>query len=51
MKVLWKYYSAGDITKDDLEATLRTHKAAIDEMKSSEREAAEAWWERKTGAS
>ena len=42
MKALWKHYSLGHITKEDLEATLRTHKAAIDEMKSSEREAAEA---------
>jgi TPR repeat protein len=48
MKKLWKHYSAGNITKEDLEATLRTHQAAIDEMKSPEREAAEAW--RKRGA-
>jgi hypothetical protein len=46
MKVLWKHYSHGNITKEDLEATLRTHQAAIDEMKSPEREAAEAWRER-----
>jgi TPR repeat protein len=25
MKKLWKHYSAGNITKEDLEATLRTH--------------------------
>ena len=43
MKVLWKHYSKGNITKEDLESTLRTHKAALDEMKSPEREAAEAW--------
>jgi tetratricopeptide (TPR) repeat protein len=43
MKALWKHYSAGNITKEDLEATLRTHKAATDAMKSPEREAAEAW--------
>jgi hypothetical protein len=48
MKALWDHYSLGNITKEDLEATLRTHKAAIDEMKSPEREAAEAW--RKRGA-
>ncbi len=42
MKALWLYYSAGYITKEDLDATLRTHKAAIDEMKSSQRDAAEA---------
>ena len=39
MKALWKQYSAGNITKEDLEATLRSHQAAIDEMKSPEREA------------
>ncbi len=41
MKALWTHYSAGNITKEDLEATLRTHKAALDEMKSPQREAAE----------
>jgi len=40
MKALWRHYSAGAITKEDLETTLRTHKAALDEMKSPEREAA-----------
>ncbi len=45
MKMLWKYYSAGAITKEDLESTLRTHQAALDEMKSPEREVAEAWRE------
>ncbi len=40
MKTLWGCYSAGAITKQKLEATLRTHKAALDEMKSPEREAA-----------
>jgi TPR repeat protein len=46
MKKLWKHYSGENITKEDLETTLRTHKAAIDAMKSPEREAAEAWRER-----
>ncbi len=41
MKRLWPLYSAGAITKEDLDATLRTHQAAIDEMKSSQREEAE----------
>ena len=41
MKELWDHYSLGNITKEELEATLRTHKAAIDEMKSSQREEAE----------
>jgi len=43
MKALWTHYSWGNITKEDLEATLRTHHAAIKEMESPEREAAEAW--------
>ena len=43
MRALWGHYSKGNITKEDLNATLRTHKAAIDEMKSPEREAAEAF--------
>jgi hypothetical protein len=46
MKALWEYFKRGNITKDELENTLRTHKAALDEMKSPEREAAEAWRER-----
>jgi TPR repeat protein len=41
MKALWDHYSAGNITKEDLEATLRTHKAAIDAMKSAQRDAGE----------
>ncbi len=41
MKDLWKHYSLRNITKEDLEATLRTHKAAIDETKSAQRDAAE----------
>jgi hypothetical protein len=41
MKNLWKYYSDGNINKEDLEATLYTHQAAIDEMKSAQRKAAE----------
>jgi TPR repeat protein len=46
MKVLWWHYSKGNITKEDLDATLRTHHAAINEMKSPEREAAEAFYNR-----
>ena len=41
MKALWGAFKHGDITKEDLEATLRSHKAALDEMKSEQREAAE----------
>ena len=43
MKTLWNHYSLGNITKENLEVTLRTHKAALDEMKSPEREAANNW--------
>ena len=41
MKELWKHYSAGNITKEDLDATLRTHQAALDGMKSEQRDAAD----------
>jgi predicted secreted Zn-dependent protease len=44
MQMLWKYYSIGYITKEELEATLRTHKAAIDATKSAQRDAAEAYF-------
>ncbi len=43
MKKLWPLYSAGAITKEELDATLRTHQAAINEMKNPEREAAYQW--------
>ena len=42
MKQLWEQYKHGNITKQDLEATVRVHQAAIDAMKSPEREAAKA---------
>jgi len=41
MQMLWKHYSLGNITKEDLDSTLRTHQAAIDEMKSGQRDLAE----------
>jgi hypothetical protein len=41
MKALWTHYSLGNTTKEDLEATLRTHQAAIDAMKSEKRDAGE----------
>jgi TPR repeat protein len=44
MKMLWKYFSAGHITKEDLESTLRSHKAAIDATKSAQRDAGEAYY-------
>ena len=33
MKELWEYYKDGNITKMELEGTLRTHKAALDEIR------------------
>jgi hypothetical protein len=41
MKALWKHYSRGNITKEDLDATLRKHHAALEGMKSSHREEAD----------
>ena len=43
MKKLWVYYSAGNITKKDLDATLRSQQSAIDATKSIQREEAEAF--------
>jgi tetratricopeptide (TPR) repeat protein len=50
MKALWGNYKDRNITKEELDATLRTHHAAVNEMKSPQREAAEAWRERQRGA-
>ena len=47
MKMLWGEYSCRNITKEDLEATLRTHQAAIEATKSSAREEADAFLLRK----
>jgi TPR repeat protein len=41
MKSLWMHYSAGNITKEELDATLRSHQAALDAMKSEQREIGE----------
>jgi hypothetical protein len=46
MKALWKHYSAGNITKEDSDATLRSHQAAIDAMKSEQRDAGERYFSR-----
>ena len=46
MKALWAHYSVGNITKEDLEAVLRAHKAAVDAMKSTQRDAAEKFAEK-----
>jgi TPR repeat protein len=43
MKELWSQYTAGNISKKDLDATLRTHQAAVDATKSAERDAAEKY--------
>ena len=40
MKGLWTHYFEGNVTKEDLDATLRAHQAAIDATKSPQREAA-----------
>ncbi len=44
MNALWSEYKDGNITKEDLENTLRIHKAAIDATKSSQREEAEVYF-------
>ena len=38
MNAVTKHFCFGDITEETLEATRRTHQAALDEMKSSQRE-------------
>jgi TPR repeat protein len=44
MRDIWKHYFHGNISKEDLDATLRTHQAAIDEMKSEQRDVAERYF-------
>jgi TPR repeat protein len=41
MKALWGYHSAGYITKEEMEAALRTNKATIDATISTERKIAD----------
>jgi hypothetical protein len=54
MKALWTEFKDGNITKEDLDATLRTHQAAIDATKSKQRDRAEValkgWRERATSS-
>ena len=38
MKALWEVFKHGYITKEELDATLRSHKAALNEMKSEQRD-------------
>ena len=44
MKILWLHYRLGNITKEDLEATLRAHQAAVDATKSPQRKEVEDGW-------
>ena len=41
MKQLWKCFSMGHVSKDDLSVTLRKHHAAVNATKSPQRKAAE----------
>jgi len=41
MKALWGAFNEGDITKEDLDATLRSHQDALNAMKSAQRDAAD----------
>ena len=41
MKVLWAEFKDGNITKEDLDATLRSHQDALNSMKSAHRDAAD----------
>ena len=41
MKALWIFFKYGDISKEDLDATLRTNQTAIDGMKSEQRDFAD----------
>ena len=43
MKELWNKFKDGNITKEELDATLSTHQAALDAMKSEQREEADAF--------
>ena len=43
MKGLWSTFRNGNVTKEDLDAAIRSHKAAVDATKSEERERAEAF--------
>ena len=41
MEALRKHYSLGNVTKEEFDTTLLSHQAAIDAMKSEQREEAE----------
>ena len=38
MKILWDIFYQGELSKGDLEKTLRAHQTAVDERKSEDRE-------------
>ena len=40
MKMLWTMFKDGNITKEELDATLRTHQSVLIAMKSQQRDAA-----------
>jgi TPR repeat protein len=44
MKALWDHFKDGNITKEDLDATLRANQAAIDETKSAQRDMADIYY-------
>ncbi len=43
-KELWNAFKFGHITKEDLDATLRSHQAAVDETKSEQRDIADKYY-------
>ena len=45
LKNLWKYHARGLVKKEDLNATLRAHQAAVDATKSAQREEAKKFFE------
>ncbi|KAK1733616.1 hypothetical protein QTG54_015659 [Skeletonema marinoi] len=44
IKELMEYFKEGKVSKDDLAATLRAHQAAVDAIKSPQRDAAEEYY-------
>ena len=46
LKILWDLHARGLVKKEDLNATLRTHHAAVDATKSQQREQAEEFLKR-----
>ena len=46
LKILRSLYAKGEVSKEDYEAALRAHQAALDATKSSQREAAEEFYKK-----